>query len=673
MQLTLVPSFELPRIPSQEYIFVMDRSGSMDGLPMETAKRTLAMLLRLLPTAQTAFNIISFGNNADGLWPQSRLLDQASLNDAVCMSLAPGDSESDVVRQSLHAGGMSANYGGTEIGKALRFTLQRRMKDRPTAVFVLTDGDVHDNINPMSVVASEVRSAPPHAPLRVFVLGIGPHVSSDMCERLARVGNGECLFALSEESITGKCARLLNAGRTKNIEKIEVEWDNDSFGTPTTPQQVRFSPTTTPRLPAGVVELAPPPPIQQAPQTLTRIFRGLRFTVFAITSLRSIPKSVKLLTKLEGVDVPQEQVVSVTEVKPFRDPDVELEVALVHSLAARKLIIEIGEGRGSVPVPASVVAGQMYSEDELRKAEIIRLGLEYQLVSKYTSFVAVESGNERGRARGRRDTAWIRSRRQHRRTGSLSQRSTSPEDPNASGEPGILAILTDGISSALSAAFSFFGGTVPSTSPTAAVQSHTLRNLPGAYVDSDASLDRTNRGRGLGRAHDSTDTFSTLSSLEGSPSSCWTYSRSPSPTARFIDPIERARSPDLVHNGATQPSHAPGVAQQMHSHSQPASLPPEVYDLFSLQQFDGSFACTNDLERIVGAEIVRKAADLGFETTMWTTAVAVAYLKEHMESEPDLLDTLLEKVNEFVERYGDERTFQKMVRVASGFLASPSP
>jgi len=38
---------------------------------------------------------------------------------------------------------MQANYGGTEIAKALQFAVVSRNRDRPTAMFVLTDGDVH--------------------------------------------------------------------------------------------------------------------------------------------------------------------------------------------------------------------------------------------------------------------------------------------------------------------------------------------------------------------------------------------------------------------------------------------------------------------------------------------------------------------------------------------------
>lgn len=87
MQLTVVPKFDLPPIPSQEYIFLVDRSGSMAGTRIETAKRTLVMLLRSLPAAGTTFNIFSFGTSSSKMFPSSRNYTQASLNEAVSFTL----------------------------------------------------------------------------------------------------------------------------------------------------------------------------------------------------------------------------------------------------------------------------------------------------------------------------------------------------------------------------------------------------------------------------------------------------------------------------------------------------------------------------------------------------------------------------------------------------------
>jgi len=83
MQLSFMPKFKMPRIPAQEYIFVIDRSTSMTGNPMETAKRTLEMLLHLLPDSHTTFNIFSFGENVDGMWESSVSFNEATMKHAV--------------------------------------------------------------------------------------------------------------------------------------------------------------------------------------------------------------------------------------------------------------------------------------------------------------------------------------------------------------------------------------------------------------------------------------------------------------------------------------------------------------------------------------------------------------------------------------------------------------
>ena len=83
MQLNIVPNFRLPPISTQEYIFLVDRSGSMKGSRIETAKKALVMLLRALPSQGTHFNIFSFGNACDCLWERSVLYDGDTLEAAV--------------------------------------------------------------------------------------------------------------------------------------------------------------------------------------------------------------------------------------------------------------------------------------------------------------------------------------------------------------------------------------------------------------------------------------------------------------------------------------------------------------------------------------------------------------------------------------------------------------
>jgi von Willebrand factor A domain-containing protein 5 len=50
-----------------EYIFVIDRSGSMWGQPMNLAKEALLLFLHSLPL-NCKFNVVSFGTNYEKLF-----------------------------------------------------------------------------------------------------------------------------------------------------------------------------------------------------------------------------------------------------------------------------------------------------------------------------------------------------------------------------------------------------------------------------------------------------------------------------------------------------------------------------------------------------------------------------------------------------------------------------
>ncbi|KAF9235318.1 hypothetical protein BU15DRAFT_78151 [Melanogaster broomeanus] len=86
-------------------------------------------------------------------------------------------------------------------------------------------------------------------------------------------------------------------------------------------------------------------------------------------------------------------------------------------------------------------------------------------------------------------------------------------------------------------------------------------------------------------------------------------------------------------HGATHPNTPPPVPQM-------------ASDLFLLQHVDGSFTPSPALHKIVGDEVLGKAEEPGVDKTVWTTAVVVAYLKKHLEGEPDLFDALLAKAQQ---------------------------
>ncbi|KAK3729136.1 hypothetical protein QZH41_005822 [Actinostola sp. cb2023] len=109
-----------------EFIFVVDRSGSM-GIEsrIKNARETLLLFLKSLPEG-CYFNVIGFGSSFEKLFPKSESYDDSSLN-----------------RACSHGESMEADLGGTEILAPLQDVFsQPLIKGYPRQVFLLTDGEV---------------------------------------------------------------------------------------------------------------------------------------------------------------------------------------------------------------------------------------------------------------------------------------------------------------------------------------------------------------------------------------------------------------------------------------------------------------------------------------------------------------------------------------------------
>ncbi|XP_063435543.1 von Willebrand factor A domain-containing protein 5A-like [Mytilus trossulus] len=109
----------------REFIFVIDRSGSMSNVRIKKAKETLLLLLKSLPVG-CLFNVVSFGSNFSTLFEQSEEYSEVTLNQALSL-------------QSQ----MEADMGGTEILRPLKQIYSNScIQGYPRQIFLLTDGGV---------------------------------------------------------------------------------------------------------------------------------------------------------------------------------------------------------------------------------------------------------------------------------------------------------------------------------------------------------------------------------------------------------------------------------------------------------------------------------------------------------------------------------------------------
>jgi len=166
LSLTIVPRFTATPISSQEYIFLVDRSGSMSGGRIQAVRDALQIMVRSLPSNGTTFNMFSFGDSCNSLWPTSQAYDAASV---------------DIATRYIDA--MDANYGGTQIASAFEhvFKTLDTMAGRPISVFILTDGEAWDLQHVFAQIDKAVKTS--NMKTRVFAFGVGNQVSKEVCYR----------------------------------------------------------------------------------------------------------------------------------------------------------------------------------------------------------------------------------------------------------------------------------------------------------------------------------------------------------------------------------------------------------------------------------------------------------------------------------------------------------
>ena len=418
---TLVPKFNLP--PSRpEIVFVCDRSGSMgEGVKIPNLKTALHIFLKSLPLG-VKFNICSFGSRHSFLFDRSRSYDATSIEEA-----------------TRHVDTFLANYGGTEIDAPLEATFKNRYSDMDLEIFLLTDGQVWNQERIFSMVNQYVAES--KGAIRVFTLGVGQDASHSLIEGISRAGNGFSQTVTATETMNTKVVRMLKAALTPHIDNytLEVKYKDtsasesseeefeivekvmDSLRIDVEGQKAESKlavATQTPatKAPISLFSLSADPDVEMQDDTTNSAGNGkyshlvtvsepsILQTPFAIPTLYSFNR-VNVYLLLSPGTAQKTPTSVILRAKSIHGP-LELEIPVsalaekgetIHQLAARNSVKELEEGRGWIFHARDSVDNKLLREryegrfSDMVEREAVRLGVKFQVGSKWCSFVAVEN------------------------------------------------------------------------------------------------------------------------------------------------------------------------------------------------------------------------------------------------------------------------------------------
>ena len=190
------------------YIFLIDRSGSMYGNRINMAKQSLIYFLKSLQENGSKFNIISFGSDFHSLFENNKLVNNNNINSAL-----------EKVMQ------FKADMGGTEIKNALEHIYKKLIeRNFSNRIFVMTDGAVWDADKCLNIVKQTYND--PNFDTRFYSLGIGNGCSESLVRGIAEDGGGECELVKNEEDISDKIIYLLESSMSYCLENLNCELKN---------------------------------------------------------------------------------------------------------------------------------------------------------------------------------------------------------------------------------------------------------------------------------------------------------------------------------------------------------------------------------------------------------------------------------------------------------------
>uniref|UniRef100_A0A8C6U665 von Willebrand factor A domain containing 5B1 n=1 Tax=Neogobius melanostomus TaxID=47308 RepID=A0A8C6U665_9GOBI len=184
-----------------EFVFLIDRSGSMSGVNINRVKDAMVVILKsLLPGCM--FNIIGFGSTFKSLFTTSQNYEE----DALALAC-------EYIRK------IRADMGGTNIFAPLSWILRQPLfSSHPRLLFLVTDGAVSNTGKVIQLVRSHARY------VRCFTFGIGQNACRRLVQGVATVSRGAAEFLSDGERLQPKMIKSLKRTMSPVLSDISIEW-----------------------------------------------------------------------------------------------------------------------------------------------------------------------------------------------------------------------------------------------------------------------------------------------------------------------------------------------------------------------------------------------------------------------------------------------------------------
>ena len=340
----LAKAKETPETPTTmdtvrgEYIFLLDRSGSMSGQTIKMAVDSLLLFLKSLPK-DSFFNVVSFGSGFNFLYPKSIAYSEKSIAEA-----------SKLIKK------FDADMGGTEIYRPLSELFDSPAnKGYPRFIFLLTDGGVSNTYQVLNLIQANNDKA------RVFTVGVGSGCSPELITKAAINGRGKHEFVENNHQVYEKVMDLLNASLSPCYSDITLEADNFD----------------------GFVKSVSPNPV-----SLPFLLNNQPVTFFLFIREAAFENGRKMPLKLRFYD---------SSVKQYRQVEITLEVdqaVKVDSIPKLAIHDMIKRLEAHLEVNSKDLNAVLWMDKADIKESILDLSLKYGVLSKATAFFCKISNNE---------------------------------------------------------------------------------------------------------------------------------------------------------------------------------------------------------------------------------------------------------------------------------------